>query len=601
MITLSFAGELIFGLACDKYDVQKLSLKFFSPNTRNDVLGPSAVPHRAVHWATLLLLLGLGVSPPCWPQALRGDNTAAESGLTREPLNSPRVVSSKARLETQLPSLGDGSEMGLAEERRIGESVVKEIFRDPDYSEDAVLVDYIQSLWQPLIQAASLRGELSSDMLQRFAWQVLLIKDPSINAFALPGGYMGVHLGLLGVVSNQDELASVLAHELSHITQRHLSRLFAQQSQQTPLLIGAMLLGVLAASKSPNAASALMVGGQAVTAQNQLNFSRDMEREADRVGYGVMTQAGFDGAGFASMFLKLQQGSRFNDNGQYPYLRSHPLTTERIGDMQSRSLGGDSNMANINASAANWSHLMMSARARVLTRTQHDALRLHVQLAQHAVSSPQEPLGNRIGALYAGVLASAYMNDFNMSEQMLERLQSWLSTSANEAARYNVALLRAEVALMNQAPEQTIALLEPLSHTRARLLLLNQARLQITPARLQDPAPNLSHRTNLPTQSVNDLHEWVVLHPRDAQAWELLSQAQRASLDALGATRSLAESFAVKFDVNAAVDRMIAAQNLAKQLAHDNLMTRAQEMEASIIDTRLRELLVTRREQSLQR
>ena len=412
---------------------------------------------------------------------------------------------------------------------------------------------------------------------------------------------MGVHLGLLGVVSNQDELASVLAHELSHITQRHLSRLFAQQSQQTPLLIGAMLLGVLAASKSPNAASALMVGGQAVTAQNQLNFSRDMEREADRVGYGVMTQAGFEGAGFASMFLKLQQGSRFNDNGQYPYLRSHPLTTERIGDMQSRSLGGDSNMANINTSAANWSHLMMSARARVLTRTQHDALRLHVQLAQHALSSPQEPLGNRLGALYAGVLASAYMNDFNMSEQMLQRLQSWLSTSANEAAHYNVALLRAEVALMNQAPEQTIALLEPLSHTRARLLLLNQARLQITPARLQDPARNLSRRTNLATQSVNDLHEWVVLHPRDAQAWELLSQAQRASLDALGATRSLAESFAVKFDVNAAVDRMIAAQNLAKQLAHDHLMTRAQEMEASIIDTRLRELLVTRREQSLQR
>jgi predicted Zn-dependent protease len=601
MITLSFAGELIVGLVCDKYDVQKLSLKFCIPNTPNDVLAPSAVPHRGVHWAALLVLFALGVSPPCWPQALRGEASAAASGLTPEPLNPPRVVSSKARLETQLPSLGDGSEMGLAEESRIGESVVKEIFRDPDFAEDAVLVDYIQSLWQPLIQAASLRGELSSDMLQRFAWQVLLIKDPSINAFALPGGYMGVHLGLLGVVSNQDELASVLAHELSHITQRHLSRLFAQQSQQTPLLIGAMLLGVLAASKSPNAASALMVGGQAVTAQNQLNFSRDMEREADRVGYGVMTQAGFEGAGFASMFLKLQQGSRFNDNGQYPYLRSHPLTTERIADMQSRSLGGDSNMANINASAANWSHLMMSARARVLTRTQHDALRQHVLLAQHALSSPQEPLGMRLGALYAGVLASAYMNDFNTSEQMLERLQSWLSTSANEAARYNFTLLRAEVALMNQAPEQTIALLEPLSHTRARLLLLNQARLHITPAKAQDPARNLTRLANLAAQSVNDLHGWVVLHPRDAQAWELLSQAQRTSLDALGATRSLAESFAVKFDVNAAVDRMIAAQNLAKQLAHDHLMTRAQEMEASIIDTRLRELLVTRREQSLQR
>jgi hypothetical protein len=109
----------------------------------------------------------------------------------------------------------------------------------------------------------------------------------------LPGGYLGLHLGLIGVVGTRDELASVLAHELSHVTQRHIARLLTQQSRQTPLLLGAMVLGALAASKNPGATQALVVGGQALALQNQLNFSRDMEREADRVGMGLMEPAGF--------------------------------------------------------------------------------------------------------------------------------------------------------------------------------------------------------------------------------------------------------------------------------------------------------------------
>jgi len=205
---------------------------------------------------------------------------------------------------------------------------------------------------------------------------------------------------------------------------------------------------------------------------------------------------------------------------------------------------------------------------------------------------------------------------------MLDTLQSWVLGTGSEQTRYDLALLKAEIALLNKAPEQTIGLLEPLTPTRARLLLLNRARLQIAQASLSDRArapsnptstististtsannrSNSSSNSSLATQSVNDLHEWVVLHPKDAQAWDLLSQAQAVSLDMLGSTRSLAESFAVKFNVNAAVDRMIAAQNFAKQLARERSMTRAQEMEASIIDTRLRELLQLKREQSLQR
>ena len=96
---------------------------------------------------------------------------------------------------SRLPNLGDGAEVPLGVERRLGESIAREIYRDPDYIDDAVLADYVQSLWQVLLASARQRGELTPELDQQFAWDVSLIRDRSINAFALPGGYLGVHLG----------------------------------------------------------------------------------------------------------------------------------------------------------------------------------------------------------------------------------------------------------------------------------------------------------------------------------------------------------------------------------------------------------------------
>jgi predicted Zn-dependent protease len=194
----------------------------------------------------------------------------------------------------QLPTLGDGSAMSVAVERQLGEKIARELYRDPDYIDDPVLSDYVQGIWRPLLAAARLRGDVSPELDERFQWEVLLGKDRTINAFALPGGFMGLHLGLVASVANRDELASVLAHELSHVTQRHISRMITQQDRQTPLLIGAMVLAAIAASKNPDAANAVVAGGQALAMQGQLNFSRDMEREADRIGFGLMGQAGFE-------------------------------------------------------------------------------------------------------------------------------------------------------------------------------------------------------------------------------------------------------------------------------------------------------------------
>ena len=147
-----------------------------------------------------------------------------------------------------LPSLGDAGEMTPLEERKLGDLIARELYRDPDYIDDAVVGEYVDGIWRALMVGARARGELPPELDERYAWRVLLGRDRSINAFALPGGYMGLHLGLVGAVASRDELASVLGHEMSHITQRHIARLLGQQSRQMPLLIAAMVAGAVAAS-----------------------------------------------------------------------------------------------------------------------------------------------------------------------------------------------------------------------------------------------------------------------------------------------------------------------------------------------------------------
>ena len=137
----------------------------------------------------------------------------------------------------QLPGMGDGGEMTASAERHLGDQIARELYRDPDFIDDPVLVEYVQDIWQRLLAAARVRGELTPELDERFAWTVLLGRDRTINADALPGGYLGLNLGLLAVVGSRDELATVLGHELSHVTQRHIARIMTKQSQQLPLML----------------------------------------------------------------------------------------------------------------------------------------------------------------------------------------------------------------------------------------------------------------------------------------------------------------------------------------------------------------------------
>ena len=493
--------------------------------------------------------------------------------------------------QSRLPNLGDGAEVPLGVERRLGESIAREIYRDPDYLDDPVLGDYLQSIWQPLLASARQRGELTPELEQQFAWDVALIRERSINAFALPGGYLGVHLGLISAVSSSDELASVLAHELSHVTQRHIARMIAQQGRQGPMVMGAMILGMLAASRTPSAsgmsaANAVMVGGQAAAMQSQLNFSRDMEREADRVGYGVMTEAGYEPQGFVTMFEKLQQASRLNDNGSFPYLRSHPMTTERISDAQARQ----QLLPKRGAVPTLPMHAMMSARAQVLTNPGIDVLRtIAMQANTNTLMTAHK--AKQAGILYGATLAEMKQRNFAEARQHLTRLQALGGFDAN--AQRVVRLLAAELALASGDASQAVVLLE----SKATVMAANDraTRIQLAQSRV---ATRKAAQGKL---AASDLLLWLSQHPRDATAWLIQASAYELQGDGLRAIRAQAEARAMELDYGAAVDRFKAAQMLAHQMAGEGKLDRAGHMEASIIDARLRELERLRREQALER
>ena len=230
---------------------------------------------------------------------------------------------------SDLPDLGDASRgvLSAPQERRIGEEVMREVRNDRAFLDDAELNAYLENLGYRLISG-------SPDT--RIAFQFFVMQDPSVNAFALPGGFIGVHTGLMATAQTESELAAVIAHEIAHVTQGHIARLVSNQQQAQIGSMVAMALALLAARSNPQLAQGAIVGSQAALVQSQLNFTRDMEREADRVGLGILERGGFDVRGMSSFFERLQRSNRTVETAAPAYLRTHPMTTERIADALNR-------------------------------------------------------------------------------------------------------------------------------------------------------------------------------------------------------------------------------------------------------------------------
>ena len=231
-----------------------------------------------------------------------------------------------------LPDLGEASSADLSPqmERRVGETIMRDIrLREPSYIDDVEVAAYLNALGARLSAA-------TPEAARNF--EFFALRDATLNAFALPGGYIGVHSGLILAAQTESELAGVLSHEMAHVTQKHLARLMGKQNQAQVAQWLAVAVAVLAARSSPDVSQAAIVAGTAAGVQTMLNYSRDFEREADRIGIQTLERAGFDVRGMASFFERMQKFGRLYENNAPGYLRTHPLTVERIGDMENRIL-----------------------------------------------------------------------------------------------------------------------------------------------------------------------------------------------------------------------------------------------------------------------
>ncbi|HEX5344053.1 MAG TPA: M48 family metalloprotease [Duganella sp.] len=232
-----------------------------------------------------------------------------------------------------LPSLGGTESQDLSPlmERKLGEEIMRDIRRDRDYLDDAPILEYMNNFGNALVDARpGARGEAKYDYF------FFVVRDPQLNAFALPGGFIAVHSALLLQAQTESELASVLGHEIGHVVQRHIARSIGQQKQDALIPLAAMILAALASRQGGDAAMGVFLGGQGLAIQRQLNFGRDAEREADRIGFQIMGEAGFDTSGMVAFFQQMQNSTRNYSDLVPAWLLTHPLTSERIADIQAR-------------------------------------------------------------------------------------------------------------------------------------------------------------------------------------------------------------------------------------------------------------------------
>ena len=255
---------------------------------------------RRSRWLTLSLVLAIGMRPPAVAQ--------------------------------DLPTLGEAGaeELTPYQERQLGEQIMVEVRQDPSYFPDPDTSEYLNRIGYELVAASQAR---------QIDFEFFLVRDPMINAFALPGGFIGVHTGTILLAQSESELASVMAHEIGHVQQRHIARMIAKQRESMAIALGSILLALLASRAGGDAAQAAIAVGQGAALQRQLAFSRDNEREADRVGFDILVKAGFDPRAMVAFFTRMQNGTRIYESVAPAYLRTHPLSVERIADIQGRLNG----------------------------------------------------------------------------------------------------------------------------------------------------------------------------------------------------------------------------------------------------------------------
>ncbi|MGF6293696.1 M48 family metalloprotease [Paraburkholderia youngii] len=476
----------------------------------------------------------------------------------------------------QLPDLGSGGAGSLTPqaERKLGERVMRDIRRDPDYLDDWLVRDYLNSVAAKLAAAASALyiGGYRPD------FELFAARDAQINAFSLPGGFIGVNTGLIVATQTESELAAVLGHEMGHVLQRHISRMISNGERGGYAALVGVLFGVLAGvlAHSGDLGSAIALGSEAYAVDSQLRFSRSAEQEADRVGFLLLAGAGYDPYAMPTFFHRLDRAA-MNDNGIPAYARTHPLTGERIADMEDRARRAPYRQPHQDSEYG-----FVRARAGLLqghSRSEYadEISRLRAEIEDRTALN--------VAANWYGI---AY------GQMLLERYDDAAASLANARATF-VSSARAE-----GEPERDSPSLDVLATDIAR-----SAGHADEAARLAEFAqkrwPQSNAAIDMHIRTLLTLHRFTDAqalaknetraHPDQPAWWLYLAQASAGSGDALTQHRAMAEKFALEGAWPSAIRQLKDARDL-KTIGYYDLATvdaRLHEMENRYKEERLDE------------
>lgn len=484
-------------------------------------------------------------------------------GISAQTITSaPSTAPTKKPSTTQnLPTLGDTARGDLSPimERKIGEQIMSSVRHDPDYLEDGPVIEYLTKLGNSLLdKRPDARGE------EKYEFEFFAVRDPVLNAFAFPGGFIGFHSGLILAAQTESELASVMGHEIGHVAQRHIARMIGNQKQDYLIPIAAMLLAALAARSSPDAAMAMVVGGQGLSIQRQLSFNRDAEREADRMGFQILRDGGYDTSGMLAFFGRMQHAQRnYTDNG-LSYLRSHPLTSERMADIQGRLFG-----ERYRQRADGLDFYLIQARVRVLQDAKAQGL---MDASVHFEN--QNKNGNedsRLAAQYGLAFVAYKKKEYAQAEKLLTELtdkiaalpqrRQWLgqtSAFATLAIEIEMGKNRPDLAVQKaQAALRDVPLARGLAHQYAEVLI---------------EAKNYGEAENF-------LRDQISLYRREAKLQHLLAKAYAAENKQALQHLALAEAYALEGALPAALQQLELARVAPDVKYFDHSVIDARERE----------------------
>lgn len=438
-------------------------------------------------------------------------------------VNSAVAVSQHNKLPT-IGTVAAGT-LTIEKEKLIGQVIRRQLRATSPVISDPLLDEYINTLGNKLVSRAS-------DV--RYPFDFYLIKNPSINAFATFGGVVALHTQTLLEARTESELVSVIAHEIAHVTQRHIARSIEETQNNAPLSIAALLGAILIAMADPSAGAAAITTAQASSQQMALNYTRQNEKEADRIGLRTMIDAGYDPRGARDFFVRLAEQSRYTS--KLPaMLYSHPLPDSRVSDIRARIDG----MTPVNAPSSLNFYLAQIRTSVMYNQTPE----YHVDFYQSRIANPNHHQTSNILNKYGLALALMRNENYLAANKVVDEL---LETDSNNLfyldVKTDIVLGLKQYQEITQLLEQKLQLMP-----NNQVLLLNYANALIQASENQ--------------KAVDLLKDFIILHPDHYLAWQLMADAYKQLGNRALFHQAQAELYALVLAYPKAIDELHTASN----------------------------------------